>query len=156
MEPTPYHLQRIVSLEMKTQLRSRCTYWDWNSVLKGAYWFVLLKYFLGTISMMNILQQHCPVYAMKQNSKEKHQINFANRLIGEIIRWRKISKKVISLTQSRISTFLAPAAWAANAATAALLWRQNPIACFTPAWWPGGRTWFIHSRSVDLMIQISN
>jgi hypothetical protein len=45
-----------------------------------------------------------------------------------------------SITQSTMRTFLAPAFCAANAATAALLWRQKPIAWFTPAWCPGGLT----------------
>jgi len=45
-----------------------------------------------------------------------------------------------TITQSTMRTFLAPVLFAANAATAALLWRQKPIACFTPAWCPGGLT----------------
>ena len=40
----------------------------------------------------------------------------------------------------RMSKRVAPAAWAARAATAALLKKQKPIADADSAWWPGGLT----------------
>lgn len=92
-------------------------------------------YFAQIFPVFHFHDEHPKVDRMKWKEKALWEREMST-VIGPTT-WEKNN----DLTQSTINTFLAPAAWAANTETAALLWRQNPMACLTPAWWPGGRTW---------------